>query len=279
MFDFASKIASGIKGLFIALAITLGIIQATPPRIIPPTPTAKPNSFIFQPRLVTDFLKATSTGGLTTFNGFVKCFSVGDTENLEKNGVGIYPGVDPSCKIPSSVIEAGNLYLKNLLGNEYFEKYIRYDQKNSNALDEGGVSIWVLPFYDNRVTLLNKEQPFGFSLKINELSMEVRPSVKIPDCRHNPVLCRTNVSEKQALEMARLNKFDSDSNKIFRYSVSYARYTGVGWAWYLTKSDPAKKMCPDSTSKSETIEINISTGQISPIIIGAGDCTPWRGDI
>jgi hypothetical protein len=231
------------------------------------------NKEIYTPHVATATVAAASSLR-TEFIGTPNCFSKSVIELWQKSGMATNAASIP-CAAPELIVNEGNNYVVSHLGKEYISKYLTLQIKDiSSTRDANGMNYWDVSYIDNRfVTKLKQSIPLPLSLKIFEKSNEV-VAANVPDCVHNPVLCEINVTEQQALETARLNGLSTDPSKIFRYSLSYASRTGSGWAWYLVASDPAKEICGNAKSVSKTIEINIGTGQMSPLIIGAGDCIP-----
>ncbi len=232
-------------------------------------------TIVFQPRIVEE---ATSTGhyvpGVNYFTKPVNCISKYFYESQKDQNTDVKIATATStgdgsrtlCSVPEKIIEIGQEYLIQKLGDEYV------NQNMTLSLDHVSQSggLWHLPYVNhNSIDFLRKTGPWIF-LHIDEINYEVKGV--IPDCIANPILCSKNVSEAQALETARMNHLTASSTKkwnpdIFTYYIDNADLTGPGWAWFLSLR---KKSLDGCQSEIRTLEINIGTGSISPITSHGG---------
>jgi hypothetical protein len=266
----------------IATGVTSSAIIPSTISAPPVSKSLKPTKY-FTPQIATTTIDVAYSSGTSELIGTSLCLSQSKIAYLKRMGVNTIGTSSTTkdalpCIAPEAIIEAANTYLISHLGQEYVSKYLIFRPNDTVSMRDGTEAVfWSLVYNDTRFAReLQWAKPLSIELKIYGQSTAITSD--LPDCAHRPLLCANTVTEAQALETARLNGLNTDASKKFTHYIGYAKHVAPGWAWYLRQSDPAKDLCGSkSKSVARTLEINVGTGEMSPIVMSPGDCLPIPG--
>ncbi len=125
--------------------------------------------------------------------------------------------------IPSKILRAADKLIVSKTGEEFFEKYITPDYKESKLIPEGFFMSYRFymperPYVDEKIT---------FGLDSSGVVLANIPLTGFPDCKADPVNCSFLVDELEAVKIAEeagLQKGIKDWGKTFIWNAEYNKY-------------------------------------------------------
>jgi len=181
---------------------------------------------------------------------------------------------------PADVIERGNQYIREMIGEDGFKYFIldieETEQRNKNTVlyeDPDDPSFRWRLVYRNRLLdqFAGRENVGTIYLEIGSAGNIVLGAPHtIPNCSANFSLCNIVITKEEAFTIAKEKGFNPGSPS-FRYIIRVAERTGPGWQWHITETFGS--LVPVGCITPKALEINLATGKAVLLPEGPSLCS------
>jgi hypothetical protein len=189
-----------------------------------------------------------------------------------EQGAASQESIKTRTSVPDSIIEKANQFIIARVGDDFFSKYISFNDSLSRYCpvpeffikNPGHRAAYLLkPFYSMVYSLKIPEKPF-----VNELmdcALDTNGNViyerepSIPNCLREPTECDFPIDEKKAIEIAKNAGLEAG---IRDWETSFHWYYGDVKSFVWTVTNMLSENRQDGSSHGKTMVIDANTGKV-----------------